>query len=306
MTTKPSLVKSMPTALVLCSKVAASLPVSKRRRFPSCSMSAEKPPVLGDLFRIRKGIVEDGDAVFGGEHGGQPKQGRSNNKAPKEPRGHHCSPPEQVLWGLVVFANEDGCAQHRGPKAALVANGRLRDVHSADDFIRDAVNLFFLIERQVRVELHVQCGGEHFRGQLFGVFSGHFFRFTKRVVLGEISVHGFVAWQGEPDAGGDESVRLSRRILADNGKCHLAGLEMLQPFASGNQFAIRWKDGGNADNVAGGDACVAQGQLKTGEPFPMFPDTFREENLLRDKRHGAGFSGLPDRIESKKFRATQT
>jgi len=37
----------------------------------------------------------------------------------------------------------------------------------------------------------------------------------------------------------------------------------------------------------------------------MFPDTFREEDLLRDKRHGAGFSGLPERIESKKFRATQ-
>jgi len=33
----------------------------------------------------------------------------------------------------------------------------------------------------------------------------------------------------------------------------------------------------------------------------MFPDTFREEDLLRDERHGAGFSGLPAWIESKKF-----
>jgi len=34
----------------------------------------------------------------------------------------------------------------------------------------------------------------------------------------------------------------------------------------------------------------------------MFPDTFREEDLLRDKRHGAGFSGLPEWIESRKFK----
>src|SRR5215472_3905129 len=96
-----------------------------------------------------------------------------------------------------------------------------------------------------------------------------------------------------------------RRILANDGKRHLAGLEMLQAFASGNQFAIRREDGGNADDVAGGDAGIAQGQLETGEPFPMFPDTFREEDLLRDKRHGAGFSGLPERIESKKFKGKQ-
>jgi hypothetical protein len=37
----------------------------------------------------------------------------------------------------------------------------------------------------------------------------------------------------------------------------------------------------------------------------MFPDTFGKEDLLRDKRHGAGFSGLPARIESKKFKGKQ-
>ena len=97
-----------------------------------------------------------------------------------------------------------------------------------------------------------------------------------------------------------------RRILANDGKRHLAGLEMLQTFASGNEFAIWREDGRDADDVTGSNARVAQRQLEAGEPFSMFSDTFREEDFLRDERHGAGFSGLPDRIESKKnFRARQ-
>ena len=89
-------------------------------------------------------------------------------------------------------------------------------------------------------------------------------------------------------------------IFADYRKGDLARLEMFQTFTARNEFAIWREDGGNADNVAGGDPRVAQGQLEAGEPFAMFPDTFREKDLLRDESHGAGFSGLPDRIESKK------
>src|SRR5258708_23338392 len=88
------------------------------------------------------------------------------------------------LQKLVVFADEDGGAEDGGPEAALVADGGLRDVHGADDFIGDAVDLFFFVERQVRVEFDVQRGREHFRGELFGVFTGHFFGFTERVMLG--------------------------------------------------------------------------------------------------------------------------
>jgi hypothetical protein len=77
---------------------------------------------------------------------------------------------------------------------------------------------------------------------------------------------------------------------------------VLQAFAAGNQFTIGREDGRDADDVASGNARVAQGQLEAGEPFSMFPDTFREEDLLRDKRHGAGFSGLLEWIESRKFK----
>src|SRR5262249_41518066 len=99
-----------------------------------------------------------------------------------------------------------------------------------------------------------------------------------------------------------EVVQLFRRILTNNHKHHLAGLEMFQSFASRNQFAIRRKDEGNANNVASDDARIAQNQFEAGEPFPMFPDTFREEDLLRDKHHSAGFSSLPDWIKSKKIK----
>jgi hypothetical protein len=80
---------------------------------------------------------------------------------------------------------------------------------------------------------------------------------------------------------------------------------MLQAFASGNQSAIRRKDGGNADDIAGGDPCVAQGQLEAGEPFSMFPDTFREEDLLRDKRHVPVFRASLNGLREKNLRATQ-
>jgi hypothetical protein len=46
---------------------------------------------------------------------------------------------------LVVFAKQNRRGQHGGPKPALVSHGRLRDVHRANDLIRNAVNLFFLV-----------------------------------------------------------------------------------------------------------------------------------------------------------------
>jgi hypothetical protein len=59
---------------------------------------------------------------------------------------------------LIVFADEDGGAEHGGPEAALVADSGLRDVHGADDLVGDAVDLFFLVEAEIRVKFHVQSG----------------------------------------------------------------------------------------------------------------------------------------------------
>ena len=62
---------------------------------------------------------------------------------------------------------------HRGPQAALVAHAALGDVGGADDFVGDAVNLFFLVPGSIRIEFHVERGGEHLRGQFFSIFAGN-------------------------------------------------------------------------------------------------------------------------------------
>src|SRR5438045_8644403 len=56
------------------------------------------------------------------------------------------------LWTTVLgAANQDGGAEHRGPQPAFVAHSSLCNVHGADDFIRDAVKLFFLAAAQIRI-----------------------------------------------------------------------------------------------------------------------------------------------------------
>ena len=64
------------------------------------------------------------------------------------------------------------------------------------------------------------------------------------------------------------------------------GLNVLQPFAAGDQLAIGRKNGGDAHDIAGGNARIPQGQLETGKPLAMFSHAFGEENFLRDERHG--------------------
>jgi hypothetical protein len=192
------------------------------------------------------------------------------------------------LRELVVFADQDGGAQDGGPEAALIADGGLRDVHGADDFVGDSVDLFFLVPGKIRIKFHVESGGEHFGGELFGVFAGDFFGFTEGVMLGQVAVHGLIAGQREADAGSDEAMRFLGGVFADNGESDLAGLDVLQAFAARNEFAVGRKDRRDANDVAGGDTCVAEGQLKAGKSFAMFADAFGEEDLLSDERHGAG------------------
>src|SRR5882672_12471181 len=86
---------------------------------------------------------------------------------------------------LVVFTDEDGGAENGGPEAALVADGGLRDVHGADDLVGDSIDFLFFVERQIRIEFHVQRRREHFRGELFGIFAGDFFGFPEGMMLGQ-------------------------------------------------------------------------------------------------------------------------
>src|SRR6266849_3784887 len=85
-----------------------------------------------------------------------------------------CIGPPRGNKKLVVFADEDGGAEDGGPEAALVADGGLRNVHGADDFVRDAVDLFFFVEAKIWVEFHVQRRREHFGCELFSVFAGDY------------------------------------------------------------------------------------------------------------------------------------
>src|SRR6266436_6308499 len=73
-----------------------------------------------------------------------------------------CMEPPEKIEKLVVFANEDGGAEDGGPEAALVADGGLRDVHGANDFVGDAIDLFFFVEGQIRIKFHIQSCREHF------------------------------------------------------------------------------------------------------------------------------------------------
>src|SRR5260370_18361343 len=154
------------------------------------------------------------------------------------------------LQKLVVFADEDGGAENGGPQAALVADGGLRDVHGAHDFVGDAIDFFFVVERKIRVKFHVERCREHFRRELFRVFAGDFFGLTEGVMLGQIAVHGFVAGQRQTNAGGDEPVRFLGGIFADDRERDLPELDVLQSFAAINQFAVGREDQGDADAVA--------------------------------------------------------
>src|ERR1700676_4626361 len=202
------------------------------------------------------------------------------------------NPRRRGISDLVVFADEDGGAEDGGPQAPLVADGGLRDVHGADDLVGDAVDLFFFVPGKIRIKFHVQGGREHFGGELFSVFAGDFFGFAEGLLRGEMAVNGFVRRKGQADAGGDQTVRLFGGILADDGESDLAGADVLQALAARNQFAIGRKDGGDADDVAGGNSRVAESELKTRKSFAMLTNALGEEDFLSDERHGAGLRRL--------------
>src|SRR5262245_36278137 len=63
MTTASSRFRSMPSCPTLCSRMAASLPVSKRMRLPSYSTSAAYPQSFTSLGGVAECVVEHGDAT---------------------------------------------------------------------------------------------------------------------------------------------------------------------------------------------------------------------------------------------------
>src|SRR5215469_16990247 len=202
-------------------------------------------------------------------------------------------------FGSVVITEEDGSGEHGGPQAALVADCGLRDVHGANDFIRNAVDLFLFVPRQIGIEFDVQRRRQHFRRELFGVFAGHFFRFAEGMMLGKVAVHRLIRRKAQANAGGDQPVRFARLIFADYCKRDLTRLQMFQPFTARNQLAVGRENGRDANNVASGNSGVAQGKLEARKALAVFSNSLGEENFLRDERHESCRVAVPPTMEWK-------
>src|SRR5271154_6995382 len=98
-------------------------------------------------------------------------------------------------------------------------------------------------------------------------------------------------------------MRFTRLIFADYGERYLAWFDVLQNFAAGNQLAVGRKNRGNANDVARGNARIAQRQLKAGKALAVFPDSLGEENFLCDERHEQYRTAVPPQKQVEKTSA---
>src|SRR5258707_13251781 len=96
------------------------------------------------------------------------REGRSRRRRQSAQDGEaNASSLQDEAEKLVVLADEDGRAENGGPKTALVANGGLRDVYGAADFVANPIDLFFFVEGQSRIDFHVQRRRELFPGSAY-------------------------------------------------------------------------------------------------------------------------------------------
>src|SRR5579883_115224 len=87
------------------------------------------------------------------------------------------------LPASILFKDEDCRSYGRCPAPMLVTNCGLRHIGGADNFVGDAIDFLLLVPALVGVEFEVECGGEHFCGQLLGVLAGLLLGLPKAVVL---------------------------------------------------------------------------------------------------------------------------
>jgi hypothetical protein len=118
------------------------------------------------------------------------------------------------------------------------------------------------------------------------------------MVFGQIPEHGLISRQSKANSRGNQSMRLARLVLADNGESDLSRLEMLEPLTARDQFAIRRKNRGDANDVARGNSSVSQRELEARKPLAMFSDSLGKENFLRYERHVPG-CGSSTRLSRK-------
>src|SRR5208283_548428 len=121
----------------------------------------------------------------------------------------------------------------------------LRNVCCAHDFVGEPVNLFLLVPRFVSVKLHVQCGGEHLGGKLFGVITSHIVGFAKGMMFTQVTVGASVGRNGQSNRGGRQAVWLARGVLRHNGKRDFTGERYLSPSLRGMSLQL----GGKMDDT---------------------------------------------------------
>src|SRR5947209_8109919 len=69
------------------------------------------------------------------------------------------------------FRDEHGSSNNSRPQPFLVTNRRLSDVHNLYDFVGNPIDFFLLVPTSIGIETNIQCGGQHFRGEFFCVFT---------------------------------------------------------------------------------------------------------------------------------------
>jgi len=80
---------------------------------------------------------------------------------------------------------------------------------------------------------------------------------------------------------------------------------MCSSFTARNQFAVGRENGGDANDVARGNASVPQSELETREPFTMFTDAFGEEDFLSNDAMVPVCRASVSSVRAKKFSAVE-
>src|SRR6266436_830142 len=187
---------------------------------------------------------------------------------------------DAVMAALPSGGDQHGGRDDRGPPAALVAHRRLGDADGAVDLAADLPDLLALVVGGLGIEFHAGDGGQHLRGEVLGVVSGHLLGLAVGVVLAQVAVPPRLSGDGDADRGGDQTVRLVRLGLAHHAEDHLAEAEILEPLRLWNDLAAGREDAADADQVEVGDPGVPQRHLEGVQLLLVAPHALGEEDLL--------------------------
>ena len=174
------------------------------------------------------------------------------------PRRFSCSP----LLKTHQLGEQNSHRDNRGPPSFPVALRRLRNVECPEDLSAHLVVLFALIPVYRRIELQAEGRGQHGSRKIFGILAGPLLSLSIGMVFRQVSVGRFFGGLRNADGSGNEPVRFIGRVLSHNGEGEHAGYEQLHPLGGWQTLAARWKNAGDADEIAPLDPGIAECQLE--------------------------------------------